>query len=152
MWGREKKINIKIWVHIFSTTTTDKQKVPFTNMCMNLNYKKTTFSIYNPSFNASCFHCCQSPDSKADFKSQCHFNPLPTIKHDCNVTLKTIIIMSGTTVRRMCCVFRITCISPIVKQLQTSGKKQWSTLGFVQLCCSFEAYHYIFLHYSCKLM
>ena len=32
------------------------------------------------------------------------------------------------TVQRTCCVFRI--ISPIVKQIQTSGKKQWSTLGF----------------------
>ena len=57
--------------------------------------------------------------------------------------------MSGM-VQRMCCVFGI--IPSVVKQLQTSGKKQWSTLGFVQLCCSFEAYHYIFLHYSCKLM
>ena len=42
-------------------------------------------------------------------------------------------------VQRMCCIFGI--ISPVVKQLPTSGKKQWSILGFVQLCCSFEAYH-----------
>ena len=33
LWGkRKKKIDTKIWVHIFSITTTDKQKVPFTNM------------------------------------------------------------------------------------------------------------------------
>ena len=31
--------------------------------------------------------------------------------------------------------------SPILKQLQTSGKKQWSTLGFAQLRCGFEAGH-----------
>ena len=40
-------------------------------------------------------------------------------------------------VQRTCCVFCI--ISPVVKQLQTSGKKQWSTLDFAQFRCSFEA-------------
>ena len=59
---------------------------------------------------------------------------LPTVTRDSNVTQKTV---SGM-VQRMCCVFGI--ISSVVKQLQASGKKQWSTLGFVQLCCSFEAF------------
>ena len=66
-------------------------------------------------------------------------SPLPTITRNCNVYVEAIIIMSGS-VLRTCCEFRI--ISPIVKQLQTSGKKQWSTLGFAQLRCSFEACHY----------
>ena len=34
---------------------------------MNLNYEKTTFSIYMP-FNAPCFHFCQSSVSKAEPK------------------------------------------------------------------------------------
>jgi len=55
------------------------------------------------------------------------FNPLPTVMHNWNVYVEAIIIMSGS-VPRTCCEFRI--ISPIVKQLQTSGQKQWNTLGF----------------------
>ena len=52
--------------------------------------------------------------------------------------VETIIIMSRTF-HRTCCVFHI--ISPTVKQLQTSGKKQWNAWGFVQFRCSFEAFH-----------
>ena len=37
--------------------------------------------------------------------------------------VKTAMIMSGM-VQRMCCVFHI--ISPVIKQLQTSGRKQWN--------------------------
>ena len=72
-------------------------------------------------------------------KSKLLLIPLPTITCNYNVYIEAITIMSGS-VLRTCCEFRI--ISPIVKQLQTSGKKQWSTLGFAQLCCSFEACHY----------
>ena len=51
-------------------------------------------------------------------------NPLSTVMHNCSVYVEAIIIMSRC-VLRTCCEFHI--ISPIVKQLQTSGKKQQST-------------------------
>ena len=67
------------------------------------------------------------------------YSPLLIVMRNCNVYVEAIIIMSGI-IQRTCCEFRI--ISPLVKQLQTSGKKQWSTLCFAQLRCSFEACHY----------
>ena len=61
-------------------------------------------------------------------------SPLPTVMRNCNVYIEAIIIMSGSTLRT-CCEFCI--ISPIVKQLQTSGKNQWS--GVPQALPSFAA-------------
>ena len=88
----------------------------------------------------NCWHSCHVSST---FLVVYHLfdmsSPLLTVMCNCNVYVEAIIIMSGS-ILRTCCEFRI--ISPIVKQLQTSGKKQWSTLGFAQLYCSFKAYHY----------
>ena len=106
------------------------------------------FATAFPKKEHSCWHSCPLKtmaimfrvSSGAEHCSMQQYNtPLPTVMRNCNVYVEAIIIMSGT-IQRTCCKFHI--ISPLVKQLQTSGKKQWSTLGFAQLRCSFEACHY----------